>query len=460
MAKKYLAVNDDGITTEVEATAVSSGASDADKIIALNTDGEVDYSMLPAGLGVEDINVNVAYALPIATKNKWILTLLSDTAINFDMTGVPANVESASIIVVIKQDSTGPFVPTFQTGVIWPGGVEPTWSTRPGAKDVVELFTVDGGATWFGTITGVNYVGIVRGTVAMIANATAQLVGGFLRTAADYESASATIQAISSIIRTFISYNTVTASVVSISNVLYTGTCSILSSATISAVGSFEATAETSITVISTIDAASELFVGGSADAATTATLSGIAEVYLFVEGAVAMTADAASAPAGAIVTSGATAMAANATVTPVGSLPPQFTIDLTDSIYIGDGDAAPPYEAFFAGEGMVFTMSGGTAPYNIKITINEYYKDVGGTPVSGCTGTGLTYSYINNIFDIYSGCSFELSGQSTLDTSTSRVYDSGNGYGVWVYSCTLEMTDANSNVATTDFISRFANIY
>ena len=45
-----------GVLTEVTAVDASTGASDAGKIVALNSSGLLDTSMMPAGLGV-DINV-------------------------------------------------------------------------------------------------------------------------------------------------------------------------------------------------------------------------------------------------------------------------------------------------------------------------------------------------------------------------------------------------------------------
>jgi len=52
-----------GKLQEVEATDVSAGAGDAGEIVALNSSGEIDATMLPSGTGAVRINVNAAEAL-------------------------------------------------------------------------------------------------------------------------------------------------------------------------------------------------------------------------------------------------------------------------------------------------------------------------------------------------------------------------------------------------------------
>lgn len=52
MANKYIA-NNAGKLKEVEATVITTGASDAGKIIALDSAGLIDASLMPAGVGAE-----------------------------------------------------------------------------------------------------------------------------------------------------------------------------------------------------------------------------------------------------------------------------------------------------------------------------------------------------------------------------------------------------------------------
>jgi hypothetical protein len=52
MSNKYIG-NNGGVLTEVEASSTSSGAADAGKIVALNSQGDIDESMLPPGVGAD-----------------------------------------------------------------------------------------------------------------------------------------------------------------------------------------------------------------------------------------------------------------------------------------------------------------------------------------------------------------------------------------------------------------------
>lgn len=52
MADKYIKQNS-GVLTEVEATVTSAGAGDAGKIVALNSSGEIDATMMPTGIGAD-----------------------------------------------------------------------------------------------------------------------------------------------------------------------------------------------------------------------------------------------------------------------------------------------------------------------------------------------------------------------------------------------------------------------
>lgn len=64
MADKFLTRDSvSGKLQEVEATDVSAGAGDAGEVVALNSSGEIDATMLPSGTGAVRINVNASEAL-------------------------------------------------------------------------------------------------------------------------------------------------------------------------------------------------------------------------------------------------------------------------------------------------------------------------------------------------------------------------------------------------------------
>jgi hypothetical protein len=71
----------------------------------------------------------------------------------FTFTGGTSGVE-CRFRLLIHQDDAGSRVPTFPASVVWPGETEPTWSTDPGAVDIIEFTTVDGGTTWYGDAGG------------------------------------------------------------------------------------------------------------------------------------------------------------------------------------------------------------------------------------------------------------------------------------------------------------------
>ena len=62
MANKYLAMAA-GLIKEVEALVTSSGASDAGKLIALDSSGKIDESVLPTGIGAETKTLPASEAL-------------------------------------------------------------------------------------------------------------------------------------------------------------------------------------------------------------------------------------------------------------------------------------------------------------------------------------------------------------------------------------------------------------
>ena len=57
-----------------------------------------------------------------------------------------------SVRLVIEQGD-GPFAITWPT-VRWVAGTAPTLSATLGDLDVIDLFTMDGGSTWFGVVVG------------------------------------------------------------------------------------------------------------------------------------------------------------------------------------------------------------------------------------------------------------------------------------------------------------------
>lgn len=62
MADKYI-YNNNGVKTEKEALVISTGAGDAGKIVALSSDGKLDDTVMPVGLGLDTLNIVASEAL-------------------------------------------------------------------------------------------------------------------------------------------------------------------------------------------------------------------------------------------------------------------------------------------------------------------------------------------------------------------------------------------------------------
>lgn len=62
MADKYL-YNNQGQITEKEATVTSSGSADAGKIVALDSTGRLDNSVMPVGVGADTATIAASEAL-------------------------------------------------------------------------------------------------------------------------------------------------------------------------------------------------------------------------------------------------------------------------------------------------------------------------------------------------------------------------------------------------------------
>lgn len=77
----------------------------------------------------------------------YLLTLTGSTTIT-----MPAATAGRSIFAVLIQDATGGRVPTF-SGVKWPSGTAPTFSTGANKVDTVSFYCADG-ATWLGFVPG------------------------------------------------------------------------------------------------------------------------------------------------------------------------------------------------------------------------------------------------------------------------------------------------------------------
>lgn len=95
-----------------------------------------------SGTLVLDISTANAFSV-LLTENITTLTLSN-----------PHATMSTSIVIKWKQESGSPRSIIYPASVKWAGGTSHAMSVTLDAEDVVELFTVDGGTTWYGFLSG------------------------------------------------------------------------------------------------------------------------------------------------------------------------------------------------------------------------------------------------------------------------------------------------------------------
>jgi hypothetical protein len=78
--------------------------------------------------------------------------VLIGTPVALGFMNVPASGTLARFTVQVEQDSTGSRTINWPN-VRWPSGSEPTLTTDPLGKDILEFFTYDGGVSYIGSMT-------------------------------------------------------------------------------------------------------------------------------------------------------------------------------------------------------------------------------------------------------------------------------------------------------------------
>ena len=99
-------------------------------------------------------NAGGTYGVNLANANLFSLTLTANCTLT--LSGATAG-KSCSATIMLKQDATGSRTATWPGSVKWSGGTAPTLTTTANKTDFFGLMTVDGGTTWYGFISGLNY---------------------------------------------------------------------------------------------------------------------------------------------------------------------------------------------------------------------------------------------------------------------------------------------------------------
>lgn len=100
-------------------------------------------------------NVGASLTIDFNDGNVQTLTLTANCTIT--ITNSPASGRAGSMVLIISQDATGSRTITWPAAVKWPGATAPTLTTTASKRDVITLFTVDGGTSYLGALAGANY---------------------------------------------------------------------------------------------------------------------------------------------------------------------------------------------------------------------------------------------------------------------------------------------------------------
>ncbi len=83
-------------------------------------------------------------------------TIDQNTAFTF--VNPPASGILGSFTLVLHQDGTGGWIPSFPGTVDWPSGIAPVPTTGPNDVNIFSFLTTDAGARWYGFVGGLDFV--------------------------------------------------------------------------------------------------------------------------------------------------------------------------------------------------------------------------------------------------------------------------------------------------------------
>jgi len=100
-------------------------------------------------------NSGASFDVDLDDGNLQEVTLTADCTMTFSNPASSGRVSGFTLI--IKQDGTGGWTPTFPASVLWAGGTGPTVSSGVSAIDVFVFYTHDAGTTWYGFVSGQDF---------------------------------------------------------------------------------------------------------------------------------------------------------------------------------------------------------------------------------------------------------------------------------------------------------------
>lgn len=143
IAKTKLAalnIGDSDVNTISESKITNLTTDLSQRVTVANGGGETYFD---AG------NSGAAKTLNLANGNVQKLTLTANCTITLTS---PATGAMRSLTLLAFQDGTGSWTVTWPGSVSWGAAGAPVLTTTPSKMDIISLFTVDGGTTWYGAL--------------------------------------------------------------------------------------------------------------------------------------------------------------------------------------------------------------------------------------------------------------------------------------------------------------------
>ncbi len=144
-------------TTATNANALENATWEAPGTIGSTTPNSGAFTTLSANNYSELVNnagnsgTSITIDLHKGNTQEIILTGNATlTVINMAASGYKSD-----LTLILTQDTTGSRLVTWPITTKWAGGSVPVLSTAANAMDIIKLITVDGGATWYGSVIGI-----------------------------------------------------------------------------------------------------------------------------------------------------------------------------------------------------------------------------------------------------------------------------------------------------------------
>ncbi|KAA8734912.1 hypothetical protein F4V57_03905 [Acinetobacter qingfengensis] len=92
------------------------------------------------------------HTIDVTQASNFYIVLTAATQIQF-ATYSPDQAEMRSVNLLLKQDAVGNRKVTWASNIKWSQGRQPVLSFDPNVTDIINLFTTDGGQSWYGSMS-------------------------------------------------------------------------------------------------------------------------------------------------------------------------------------------------------------------------------------------------------------------------------------------------------------------